>query len=290
MLLAALRGKVPEVVRDHEDSLTSTVFGHLRYVPPSLFWGSLIARARGLPSSDGREENLAHRLDRDGASLGRYESLAVHAWPFHSTWGEPDLILAFSGPGLMPLAVLVEAKLWAEKSGTGERDQLVRYLRLLDDLPALGVPHAALRYLVYLTPRDSLAEVTESAALMTDAADAGRLFRLQWQDVLDVSRQAARTAPWPQKVVLDDVARFLARMGLEYFDGFRRVVGLTLLPPSAGRFYGPIDEPAPVVGAVVARPSARRPRVADPRAMPFSGFGRVDGLDWVDTHRAGWLR
>ena len=49
MLLAEIHGKSEVSVRDHEDYLTSTVFGHLRYVRPGPFWTGLFSRAITLP-------------------------------------------------------------------------------------------------------------------------------------------------------------------------------------------------------------------------------------------------
>src|SRR4051812_13600263 len=137
MLVAEIHRKGFEEARNHEDYLTSAVFGHLRYLPPGIFWEDLFKLAKGMPSVDGAEANLAEAAAAVAAPVCRYRQLRVHFWRNHPKWGEPDLLLVFSGEGVRQLVILIEAKLWSGKSGTGEWDQLARYLRLLDDLPAL---------------------------------------------------------------------------------------------------------------------------------------------------------
>jgi hypothetical protein len=99
MLLAEIHGKSLASVPDNEDYLTSTVFGHLRYLPPSVFWPELFAKVRGLPDANGREPSLADFLARSGISPARSDSLTVRFWPAHSRYGEPDLLLQFTGGG-----------------------------------------------------------------------------------------------------------------------------------------------------------------------------------------------
>lgn len=240
MLLAEIHGKSLEAARDNEDYLTSAVFGHLRYVQPGLFWDVLLKRARGLPGPGGQESSLGRVLANAGRSPSAYSRLEVRFWRHHTRHGEPDLILLFGADGRSPLVVLIEAKLWSEKSGTGDRDQLVRYLRVLEDLAAVGVhvPADAARFLVYLTPGESLAEVADSAGRVDDPVrDRPRLFRLQWQDVLEAADEAWPGSPEPACTILADVACFLRVLGLEYFKGMSRLDDLPLLEQGFGGFY-----------------------------------------------------
>ena len=237
MLLAEIHGKRLDAARDAEDYLTSAVFGHLRYVPPAYFWGELFAAVKSLPDKNGNETTLQAAI---GADAFTFTELTLHFWKNHPTLGEPDLILVFEGGSQPPLVVLIEVKLWAEKSGFGEYDQLARYLRILDDLGKVGVhvPSAANRFLIYLTPRESSAEVKESLAESTHPdLDRSRLFRLQWQDVLLAAKRSVRFTPEPTKTILTDVAAFLGRLGLEYFDGFKRVAGLPMLRVGDGAIF-----------------------------------------------------
>src|SRR5262249_52947073 len=128
--------------------------------------------------------------------------------------------------GFPVLHLLVEAKLWSGKSGTGEYDQLVRYLHVLDGLAKSETTSAGVgcQCLLYLTPRDSRDEIEDSLKWVSDPdKERTRIYRLQWQDVLDVAREEEPNAEEPTRTILCDVAHFLERRGLEYFRGFRRL-------------------------------------------------------------------
>lgn len=240
MLVAELHGKSLEFARNSEDYLTSAVFGHLRYVPPSVFWPDFLAVAQSVPEPGEMEVHLGQTLRTAGIDLALYDRLETRFWVYHPTLGEPDLLLFFSGGPQPPLVVLAEVKLWAGKSGCGGDDQLIRYLGILDDLAAVDprLPRGAGRYLIYLTPRESLLEVEDSLAQSADSArDRRRLFRLKWQDLLVAARHSAAMALEPARTILSDVASFLSRIGLEYFDRFGRINGLPMLVPGDGAIF-----------------------------------------------------
>ena len=242
MLLAEIHGKRLEATRNSEDYLTSTVFGHLRYIAPGLFWDELFTRAKGILGLDGQEVSLGQRLADTGCLPSVYSRLQAYFWSKHQSHGEPDLILVFSGAELPPLVLLIEVKLRSEKSGTGDNDQLAKYLRILDDLNAVGihVPVGAHRYLVYLTPQDSKAELLASAGCSEDpVTQRHRLFRLQWQDVLEVAKLPRHHDQEPASLILNDIAAFLREWGLEYFGGMSRQDGLPHFDGSFGSFYRP---------------------------------------------------
>ena len=48
MLLAEIRGHAAPEIAGNEDYLTSTVFGHLRYVSMAPFWEAFFSRSVGL--------------------------------------------------------------------------------------------------------------------------------------------------------------------------------------------------------------------------------------------------
>lgn len=225
MLVAEAHGKGFPEARNREDYLTSAVFGHLRYLPPTTFWETLFSHAKGL---DPNGMTLKTAIDGSGTRVSQYGSLRVRFWAKHAVHGEPDLLLCFSRPDVKPLLVLIEVKLWATKSGTGERDQLVRYLRILDSLGEVGFPENGRTFLVYLTPKDSTEELEESASLLENQEkDRGRIFSLQWQDVLLAAKECEPDSIEPAKTILADVTSFLRRLGLEYFDGFSIVEELS---------------------------------------------------------------
>jgi len=133
MLLAEIHGKAVPEVEGNEDYLTSSVFGHLRCVHPAVFWETFFSRSIGLPG-ELREPTLLEFLLSRGVQLSSYTSLDCRFWPTHSLFGTPDLALSFTGRNQRPFVLVIEAKLWASKGGSGENDQLLRYLKLLDRL------------------------------------------------------------------------------------------------------------------------------------------------------------
>jgi hypothetical protein len=224
MLVAELHGHhIPETANS-EDYLTSTVFGHLRYLPPRIFWDELFKEALAMPGA--RSGTLAALLQQLGIEIKNFEMLEVRFWSRHPEYGCPDLILVFSGAASQPLIILIEAKLWAEKSGTGEFDQIARYLRLLDKPGAVipQLPETTRSVLIYLTEHDSLAELEESINIYGNPDEARqRVFRLQWQDIVVAAQRIMRVAMGADKLILGDVAAFLSQRNLEYFSGFRRL-------------------------------------------------------------------
>src|SRR5262249_4933083 len=153
------------------------------------------------------------------------------------------------------------------KSGFGERDQLVRYVRILDDLHSLGLnlPAKACRSLLYLTPRDSLAEIEESfPGSAAENPDRQRVFRLPWQDIAQGAREPAGRVAEPGKTILTDVARYLKRLSLEYFDGFNPWDGLPDFEADAGAFY--------------AAPATR-----------FQGFTEERLLESLEARKGAWM-
>ena len=232
MLIAEIHGKRFPEAEGQEDWLTSAVFGHLRHIAPGAFWADLLDRARTLETG----VSLYSRIYADGIRLNQYSKLDIHFWKSWENYGEPDLILCFSGGNQSPLIVVVEVKLDSGKSATGENDQLKRYLQLLDDRHALRLlfPESNHRYLIYLTRIFSKLEIADSirtsvSAGICDAQD--RMFGLQWQDVLESASDNSAGEP-----LLNEVAQFLKIREFEAFRGFRS-------PPAAlkqisGAFYG----------------------------------------------------
>ena len=129
MLEAELRGKTQGEFWKSEDLLTSSVFGLLQYVPPNIFWRDLLRKAILCNSI-----SFIDKCNNFEININRYEKLEIHFWPVHSIFGEPDLILVFSGNNQLPLCFIIEAKIGANKSGEGEYDQLNRYLNALMDV------------------------------------------------------------------------------------------------------------------------------------------------------------
>jgi hypothetical protein len=93
MLIAEIHGKRFPEAEGQEDWLTSAVFGHLRHIAPGAFWANLLDRARTV----GKGVSLYSRIHADGIRLNQYSKLTIHFWKSWENYGEPDLILCFSG-------------------------------------------------------------------------------------------------------------------------------------------------------------------------------------------------
>lgn len=227
MLLAEIHGKRLPAAEEQEDWLTSAIFGHLRLISPPIFWEQLFNRAK-LPSASGR--SLVSELKQRGLHFDRYSEVETRFWRCFPVYGEPDLLLRFTGSGILPLVVVIEVKLNSGKSGAGSNDQLVRYLRLLkdkDQIPEWNVEDH--RMVLYLTRSFARQEMNESLALSPD--DDCNLFGLEWRDVLETAQICAES-----NVLLKEVYRFLRGRGFEAFHGFRTPLLPSPLP--SGRFYG----------------------------------------------------
>jgi hypothetical protein len=281
MLVAELHGHhIPETANS-EDYLTSTVFGHLRYLPPKIFWDELFRQALAMPGA--RSSTLAGHLQQLGIGIRNFETLEVRFWSRHPECGCPDLILVFSGAA-EPLIILIEAKLWAEKSGTGEFDQIARYLRLLDKpetvIPRL--PKTTRSVLIYLTEHDSLAELEESINIYGNPDEASqRVFRLQWQDIVVAAQRIMRVVMGVDKLILGDVAAFLSQRNLEYFSGFRRLN----LPLMSIRSLDMFSES---LFTEIALPSGFEPRKLD-LTLSHSFFVHLPFSERFMIERGPWL-
>lgn len=280
LLLADIHGHALTAAKDDENYLTSAVFGHLRYIRPKYFWQRLFSFARGLPEAPTRQ-SLADFISRGGDSVSEYEFLNVFFWPRHLRYGEPDLLFSFTGYGLRPVVLIVEVKLQSGKSGDAE-DQLVRYLRSLDELEGfsgLNLPHDSLRALLYLTPRESLAEIRDSLKSSPDPCrDQNRIFRLQWQDFIPACDGSLPTGQPQIDMILRNVRQFLSSRQLEYFAGFLQVAtppGLQAREAAFSTFLFRLDPP---------------PELEVKKARFSRLFGQLDIPELFVLRRAPWVR
>jgi hypothetical protein len=115
VLIAELHGKIIEEVQNSEDCLMSCIFGHLRYLPPSVFWEQFLSCAISAPVVGG-SRSRTEVFRKQEIHISTYGELRVHFWPKHPTFGEPDLSLVFSG-GIRPTVIFIEAINECDSSG-----------------------------------------------------------------------------------------------------------------------------------------------------------------------------
>ncbi len=213
MLIAETRGKSLSSVQNREDYLTSGVFGHLQYMPPNIFWPSLLTRAAAYNG----QHNLRSYLQHEELDVAKYESLDIDFWPRKAKIGEPDMIMQFRGKGMRTLRIVVEVKLWSRKSGRGKQDQLARYFKLLKQ-----GDRNMITLFVYLTPEKARcqADLDDTFAQNPRLKDLqDRVFHLCWYDLAEIAEKEARQQSRPYDMILEDVARFLQRRELGKYVG-----------------------------------------------------------------------
>ena len=216
------------------------MFGHLRYVPPKYFWEGLLKRAVSLPVN-GIERDVATTIRScTGKGVAEYDQLQIVFWPAHP-FGKPDLLLIFETGSGLRYAVFVEVKLDSGKSGVGDDDQLARCLRVIDSLELLRprLESIAGAALIFLTRATSESDLTETLSVYGDSPAArGRLYRLDWQDVITTAQTGVGGGELTTNTILRDVVSFLRRRGLASADSF--------LSPLPLRGRGP---PSQITGA-----------------------------------------
>lgn len=202
MLSLVLKRKVPV----SEDVLTAAFFGAFRLFPEPAALSAILA--------------LATRSDT-ALVVPDFDTYDIELWPEHRG-GEPDArILLRKGKAVVGRFV-VEAKLGAEKSGTGalsedmtQGDQLARYLL------AEAQDHASANVaLIYLThhawcPR---AELDASEVQLGHAGRdnlRARLFWMSWRDVEARLHHLGGALPW------SDVRAVFRRISMYRFRGMR---------------------------------------------------------------------
>jgi hypothetical protein len=177
--------------------------------------------------------NLQSELENEGISLPSECDFEVKFWPSYSGYGEPDLLLRFSGDGTRSLLLIIEVKLYSGKSECGSNDQLKRYYDLLQDKAALGslIADDPVTALIYLTERYAADELRESVTCSKQPFASRRMFSLQWQDILE---SAEGLSPG-ENSLLGEVAGFLKSRGFERFRGFSQIKELS--GKASGHFY-----------------------------------------------------
>ncbi|MBL8918121.1 MAG: hypothetical protein JNJ54_04600 [Myxococcaceae bacterium] len=215
MISLALRGKLPVT----EDPLTAAFADLLRYQSDAGLLRAVLGIAR--PNVAG----MALPADFDGFD--------VELWPILAG-REPDVRLCLTRDNAPLACVIIEAKLGAEKSGTGEvstedrsGDQLAYYL--LHEADRAPLRPTALLYLTHhgAMPYAALRESAEELIRQGREHLAQQLFWVSWKDVHDVLSTRAS-----QRVVSDFIA-LLRKVSMYRFKSYTESVKLgNLLPPT----------------------------------------------------------
>lgn len=208
--MALLHGKLSREQENLEDLLTSSVFGLLKYLPPEEALLPLLERAQLL-------EGASPLSSLPAGTRAKYEF-----WP--SLRGpdgrriEPDLLLELEQPDGTHWYMVIEAKLHSGKSSAGSEsdenpgDQLARQWVALEQWKR----EDARRLLVYLTAHFGM-PVDELKASTKAASGAGAPMQCAWLSW----RHVAAVCQRKESPMLEDLAQFLERMGLIFFEGMK---------------------------------------------------------------------
>lgn len=210
-----------------EDILTSVVFGTLKWTQPSVL---LIPFIESAFLYNEHRTTLLECLKLESVDLRCYRTVDYIFWPYHSTHGEPDLILMFKNHvhGDEDLLFIIEAKFKSSKSSVGERDQLVRYFRAIEDSNIEGFSEPTLSsfkgkkgYIIYLTESLAHSEIIESDLIIDkDSSDNKQIFHLRWHQLY---KTYERMYPYLltkfEENIVDDLMEFMEAVGLRDYSG-----------------------------------------------------------------------
>lgn len=208
MIHAAIKGKLNgtlDCLRS-EDALTAAVFGHLRYLSPSVL-STWLATAR-------------NHVTPSASWVARNSEPDVEFWPTVKVahrdhrWVQPDIVMAFQDE-----VVIVEAKLWSPKSVTkGGVDQLAREWHGITEHYHGRAKVAAL---VYLTPHGVPPQQDLDESAQELGADASCLWWLSWSTLAPILEQQVANSGRMSQLVAADLLEYLHKVGVVRFRGWR---------------------------------------------------------------------
>ncbi|MCW3490219.1 hypothetical protein [Dethiobacter alkaliphilus] len=209
-----------------EDILTSTVFGAVKYLKPSSL---LIPFIESAFLYDEARTPFWQVLKNDGIDLRCYQKVEYVFWPFHQTFGEPDLMIVFQHHvhGEEDLLLIIEAKFKSPKSGTGEKDQLVRYFNAIHDKNIEGFSEQSVAdfkgqkgYILYLTESTASSEISDSEQIiLRDVGEDNKIFHLRWHQLYSTIERLYSYFSDFERVIADDLLKYMEKVGLRDFSG-----------------------------------------------------------------------
>ena len=225
LIQAVLRGKSLGY-EWKEDVLTSTIFGLLKYIRPDML---LIPFIESAFLYDEKRTKLWEELFSEGIELRCYREIEYFFWAWNQYYGEPDLILIFRNHihGLDDLLLVVEAKFKSGKSGTNEKDQLVRYFEAInndiDNFTESSVSNFKGRkgLIIYLTEAQAHLDIAASNKIIQTRYQEveERVFHLRWHQLSKTTEKMYPFYTVYEKAMADDLIMYMDKLGLRHFFG-----------------------------------------------------------------------
>ena len=225
MIQAVLNGK-SKGYEYTEDILTSIVFGTLKYLRPDAV---LIPFIESAFLYDEKRTPLWQKLNSEGIELRCYREIEYVFWTKHPKKGEPDLILVFKNHihDDEDFLLVVEAKFKSPKSGTEDKDQLMRYYEAIsDDIEQFSEPLVSgfkgkKGFIVYLTESKAYLDISASNKLLKDKDRdiSGNLFHLRWHQLYKTFEMMYSSYSTYEKSIVDELMAYMDKVGLRDFSG-----------------------------------------------------------------------
>lgn len=209
-----------------EDILTSTVFGTLKYLRSDII---LIPFIESAFLYNDQRTTLWEKLNSEGIELRCYREVEYVFWPRNNNYGEPDLVILFKNHihGYDDFLLIVEAKFKSPKTGTEEKDQLVRYYEaVIKDIenfsePAISSFKGKKGYIIYLTEAEAYSDIIASSYLLGNKYNelTDQIFHLKWQQLYKTFEIMYEFCFSNEKTIVDDLIEYLKKLGLRDFSG-----------------------------------------------------------------------
>lgn len=227
MLLAELKGKIPSVLQNYEDILTSSVIGIFQYLSSPIYIQSVLETCVNI---NGNYLTFTTPVKECGYDF----------WPKLEN-SEPDVLLSVHDEEENEYLICIGAKYWSDKSSNedqsieiqqrsnGQRDQLAREIEDIHNdscIQLMNVNKGKLNntILIYLTNDTYIPskEMLESI-IHVHGIDFSKeqLFWLSWREIHKIISNLKKYKTLQDLKLLSDLKRLLERKGLQSFSGFQ---------------------------------------------------------------------
>lgn len=230
MIAAELNGKIPSVLQNYEDILTSSVIGIFQYLSSPRYLQFV----------------LESSVNTNGTRLAFDSSIKECKFAFWPKLecSEPDVLIQLQTENDKEILICIEAKYWSDKSSNedlstdlsdrsnGQRDQLAREIEDIHKdscLRYLNMNKNKLNsiILIYLTNHTYLPfqEMQESLQHIQGIHfPKEKLYWLSWREVHNTISKINEYLTIQDSKLLIDLKKYLEKKGLQSFDGFKNQI------------------------------------------------------------------
>jgi hypothetical protein len=216
---------LPEI-ENIEDSLTSNIFGLLRYLSFEKGLLKILSITKDY-------KNRASLLDNN-PNLKLYDKIEYLFWEFSSDYGEPDLIIIFnsSKKNLPPLVLVIEVKFYSGKSRSGKDDQLKDYFIALshekgrntflnEKIKNFKGEFMGLIYLTYYNQINDIEETINELSKEWVKECRNKIYELRWNDITKIFKNKDNVNLTSSELnIYEDIFLILKKKNFIDFEGW----------------------------------------------------------------------